>query len=379
MRAFLLAAVALVAACGADRADGEPVEPTVAPTVADGEVVEPAATPTVPDDRAGIPDRSVASVDLGDVHFDTFDGGSIPLSEADDATIRRLVDAIIPLTDPPTERAADVDWLRDDELVLAYVGDDGSPSAWPHRILNSHEIVNVEIDGRPVLVSYCPLCGSGVVFDRRLDGVELTFGNTSALYENDMVMFDRQTSSYWWQVVGEAIVGERTGQRLDVLPSSTITWSAFLDAHPDGDVLSQDLGFGRAYDPDAFDGYADRVDDGRTPFPTSEEAFADDRLPAGTLVLAVRPGDGREVAAPTTIGPAVVPIGGDDHVLVGADGSAVAVRSPGGAPSLDGGRFVAPDGGEAAATGAPLETLPSISSLWFAVVASMPDVELVVP
>ena len=364
MRRALLLLLLLVTACGAGERGSTREQPT---------------PPTLPDDGAGIPDRTVASVDLADVHFDTFDGGSIPLSEADDATIRRLVDVIIPLTDPPTERAADVDWLADDDLVLVHVGDDGTATAWPHRILNFHEIVNVEIDGRPVLVSYCPLCGSGVVFDRLVDGVELTFGNTSALYENDMVMFDRQTSSYWWQVVGEAIVGERTGQRLEVLPSSTVTWASFVDAHPDGLVLSRDLGFGRDYSRDPFVGYAERVDEGRTPFPTSDAAFADERLSAGTLVIAVRPGDGREVAVPTTVGPAVVAIGGDDHVAVFADGSAVAVRAPGGAPRVDGGSIVTADGAELSATGSPLEVLPSISSLWFAVVASMPDVELVLP
>lgn len=365
MRRVLLVLVVVLAACGAgERGDVASQQP---------------APSTVPDDGAGIPDRSVASVDLGDVHFDTFDGGSIPLSEADDATIRRLVDAIIPLTDPPTERAADVDWLPDSALVLAYVGDDGTATAWPHRILNSHEIVNVEIDGRPVLISYCPLCRSGVVFDRRLDDVELTFGNTSALYENDMVMFDRQTSSYWWQVVGEAIVGEQTGRRLDVLPSSTVTWASFVDAHPDGRVLSQDLGFGREYGTDPFLGYELRVDSGRTPFPTSDEAFADDRLSAGTLVLVVRPGDGRQVAVPTDIGPAVVAIGGDDHVAVFADGSAVAVSAPDGAPLVDGDAIVLPGEAELSVTGTPLEVLPSISSFWFAVVASMPDVELVEP
>ncbi|MEO1065492.1 MAG: DUF3179 domain-containing (seleno)protein [Actinomycetota bacterium] len=364
-RWLLLAGLVFLAACGGS-GSAEPA-------------VDPPTPPTPPDDGAGIPDRTIASVDLGDVHFDTFDGGSIPLSEADDATIRRLVDAIIPLTDPPTERAADVDWLGDDDLVLAYVGEDGTATAWPHRILNFHEIVNVDIDGRPILVSYCPLCGSGVVFDRQLDGRELTFGNTSALYENDMVMFDRQTSSYWWQVVGEAIVGEQTGARLEVLASSTVTWSAFVDAHPDGTVLSRNLGFGRDYSRDPFVGYADRVDEGRTPFPTSESAFEDGRLSPGTLVLAVRPGDGRVVAVPTTVGPAVVPIGGDDHVIVGEDGSAVAVRSPEGAPRLVEDRVVAPDGTEIAPTGAPLDVLPSISSLWFAVVASMPDVEVVAP
>ena len=79
--------------------------------------------------------------------------------------------------------------------------------AYPVKILNLHEIVNDAIDGAPVLVSYCPLCASGVVYSRKLDGQVLIFGNTSALFEPDLVMYDHQTGSYWFQVIGEAIVG----------------------------------------------------------------------------------------------------------------------------------------------------------------------------
>ncbi|MEM9608442.1 MAG: DUF3179 domain-containing (seleno)protein [Actinomycetota bacterium] len=366
MRRSFLLVLALLAACGADEA--EPATVTERST----------ADAPIPASSIGVPDRSTAEVALGDVHFDTFDGGSIPLSEADDETILDLVDRIIPLTDPPTVGVDEFDLIGDDELVLAYIGEDGTATAWPHRILNFHEIVNIVVDGRPVLISYCPLCGSGVVFDRTVDGEVLSFGNTSALYENDMVMFDRQTSSYWWQVAGRAIVGERTGQELEVLPSSTVTWEAFRTAHPDALVLSEEVGRRGRYDRDPFTGYADRLDAGNVPFPTSEEAFADGRLPPGALTIAVELDD-RIVAVPVEGGAAIVELGSDAHVVIGADGSAVAVRSPDGPPRLSGDRALTQSGAPIAPTGRPLEVLPSISSLWFAVVASQPDVELVLP
>ena len=161
--------------------------------------------------------------------FDTFDGGSITLDEANDGDVVRLLDAIPPI-DNPAYIDPDTDpWLDDQDLVLGYVDENGQAYAYPHKILNFHEIVNDTLADVPVLISFCPLCRSGVVFDRRLgddlrhDG-ELTFSNTSALFDNDMVMVDRQTSSYWWQVPGRSIVGTLSGAELTVLPSTTTTW-----------------------------------------------------------------------------------------------------------------------------------------------------------
>ena len=146
---------------------------------------------------AGI-DVSLYSVPLADVHFDTFDGGSVPLSEIGEELVLSLVDAIPPIDEPRYEDASGGDWLDVDDLVIGYIGANGGAWAFPVKILNLHEIVNDELDGVPVLISYCPLCRSAIVYDRRLDGRELTFGNSSALYESDLVMFDRETRSYWW-------------------------------------------------------------------------------------------------------------------------------------------------------------------------------------
>ena len=145
------------------------------------------------------------------------------LPDASSALIDRLLDAIVPIDDPVYEEASRADeWLKGDDVVVGYF-DAGQAWAYPVRILNFHEIVNDELAGLPALVSYCPLCGSAVVYDRRLDGDVLTFSNTSALYENDLVMVDRQTGTYWWQVPGRGLVGPLAGAELAPLPSFTTT------------------------------------------------------------------------------------------------------------------------------------------------------------
>ena len=178
----LLVMVFVIAGCGTGT--------NVAPTDAPGPI------PAVDLTRHAVP--------LEEIVFDTFDGGSVPLSEADAATIDRLLDAIPPIDDPRYESPPEATWLETDDVVLGYVDDDGRAWAYPVKILNFHEIVNDVLADRPVLVSYCPLCGSGIVYDRRVGNDLLSFSNTSALHENDMVMVDRESGSYWWQVAGVA-------------------------------------------------------------------------------------------------------------------------------------------------------------------------------
>ena len=144
--------------------------------------------------------------------------------------------------------------------------------------------MNDDLGGRPVLISYCPLCRSGVVFNRIVDGRELDFGNTSALFESDLVMLDRQTGSYWWQVAGEALVGTLTGTRLEPLPSTMATWGEWLEAHPQTLVLSPPDGNIDRYLVDRFGTYEDFIDGSNFGFPVGDQS-RDPRLPASELVL----------------------------------------------------------------------------------------------
>lgn len=109
--------------------------------------------------------------------------------------------------------------------------------AYPLSILTWHEIVNDEIEGRPVAVTYCPLCNASIVFDRALDGQVLEFGTTGKLRKSDLVMYDRQSESWWQQFTGEAIVGKHTGRSLKMIPSRVVAYSDFRKRHPDGEVL----------------------------------------------------------------------------------------------------------------------------------------------
>lgn len=360
----LFAALAVVlAACGDDVDLTVPETPT---TGDDGQEDGAQQTPEDPalEDFDGIPDRSNAIVSLDEVFFDTFDGGRIALSDASDADIIRLLDAIPPIDNPDYIDPATDPWLEDDDFVLGYIADDGQAYAFPHKILNFHEIVNDTFADVPVLISYCPLCNSGVVFDRRLDDLrqdgELTFSNTSALFDNDLVMVDRQTSSYWWQVPGRAIVGSLSGAELTVLPSVTTTWAQWQIDQPDTLIISRDLGFNRDYTRDPFVGYTERVNNGITPFPVNEDAITDLRLLPGTQVIGIESG-GEAAAIPIEVvrSEFEFEVGGNPFVIV-PDGG-------GGASAF----AVAEDGTR--------EPAPSRSTFWFAYVAAFPDAEVVAP
>jgi hypothetical protein len=131
----------------------------------------------------------------------------------------------------------------------------GEARAYPLRILVWHEIVNDEIAGIPVTVTYCPLCNSAIVFDRRLDGRVLDFGTTGKLRNSDMVMYDRQTESWWQQFLGEGIVGEMTGKQLKMLPARLESFEKFRDRAPNGKVLVPNDPGMRAYGDNPYVAY----------------------------------------------------------------------------------------------------------------------------
>ncbi len=162
----------------------------------------------------------------------------------------------IPAIDAPKFiPVSDVGWLDDREPVQV-IDINGDVRAYPLQILMWHEIVNDEVGGVPVAVTFCPLCNTALVFDARLpDGRRLTFGVSGMLRFSDLVMYDRQTESWWQQATGEAIVGELTGTRLTFIPSSVVSWGEFKQAHSKGKVLSRDTGFSRPYGQNPYTGY----------------------------------------------------------------------------------------------------------------------------
>ena len=160
----------------------------------------------------------------------------------------------IPSIDDPAFVPVSEAGLPDREPVIGLtIGDDSR--AYPLRILMWHEIVNDVVGGVPVAVTFCPLCNTGIVFDRRLDGRMLEFGTTGKLRNSDLVMYDRTTESRWQQFVGEAIVGELTGSRLAMLPSRLESFPNFVERAPDGRVQVASAGALRAYGRNPYVGY----------------------------------------------------------------------------------------------------------------------------
>ena len=168
-------------------------------------------------------------------------------------------DGIPSIDDPEFISVAKAQTLTDTMPVIGLVLN-GEAKAYPLDILMRHEIVNDTIAGIPVTVTFCPLCNAAVVFDRRLDGQVLDFGTTGRLRKSDMVMYDRQTESWWQQFLGEAIVGELTGKRLKTFPSRVESWSKFKARAPEGLVLAPPGG--RPYGVNPYRNY----DSSRRPF-----------------------------------------------------------------------------------------------------------------
>ena len=167
-------------------------------------------------------------------------------------------DGIPPIDNPAyTDIASADDWIANDEPVIA-LDVNGDARAYPLQILTWHEIVNDTIGGTPVAVTFCPLCYAAVTFVRpEIDGERLTFGTTGNLRHSDMVMWDRQTESWWQQFTGEGIVGDLTGETLESIPAPMISWAEFKETHPEGQVLSRDTGFNRRYGENPYVGYDD--------------------------------------------------------------------------------------------------------------------------
>ncbi len=409
-----------------DRSSGDAAA-VEAPSAADG-AGAPATLPNeqgLPDEQGADEDRadggrgviagldtSIRSVDLEEIEFDLFNGSKISLAEVDEATIVALIDVIPPLDGardllPESVQAQvgtveyvsaeEASYLPDEATVLGYVADDGRPYAYPIGILQFHEFVNDTLGGRAVLISFCPLCRSAVVYDRVVDGEGLTFGNTSALYQNDAVMFDRQTNSYWFQVAGKAVIGPLTGSRLTVLPSVMMPWASWLREHPDTLVLSNNTGFPSNYAVDVFAEYDEIVSAGRLPFSVSEEVLADRRLDLAELVLGLEVGAASRAYPLNQLGTAAVndDVGGRAVVVfTSADGPTGAAFDP----VVDGQRLtfdVAEDGfrdretgtewtfagraTDGALQGRQLTPLPTRTAYWFSYRSAFPDVTIAEP
>jgi len=179
-------------------------------------------------------------------------------------------------------------WLELNEPVVS-LQLDGVARAYPLQILIYHEIVNDMINDKAVTVTFCPLCNASIVFDATVDGQPLDFGTTGRLRKSDLVMYDRQTESWWQQFTGTGIVGEFTGTQLEQLPSQIVSFEVFQQEYPEGEVLSKNTGAQRPYGNNPYRGY-DNISS--TPFLFKDPL--DPRLPPMERVLAVASEDSDE-------------------------------------------------------------------------------------
>jgi len=206
-----------------------------------------------------------------------FENTSIDLSEVLSGGVPR--DGIPPIDNPMFVSIENVFDLQPQSPVIA-VDIDGEARAYPLEVLTRHEIVNDVISGVPVAVTFCPLCNSAIVYDRRVDGEVLRFGVSGNLRNSDLIMWDDKTESWWQQLTGEGIVGDYNGYQLAVVPSQLIGYGAFVERHPEGHVLRGPLG---VYGRNPYIGY----DSNPNPFlyrgEVDERLFATARVIAGVI------------------------------------------------------------------------------------------------
>ncbi|MEX2591859.1 MAG: DUF3179 domain-containing protein [Anditalea sp.] len=175
----------------------------------------------------------------------------IPVSEIKDGGPPR--DGIPSIDEPVFLKASQASLKNDDRILGVY--ENGIAKAYPINILNFHEIVNDHFGDDPVVVTYCPLCGSGIAFDARIKGEPKTFGVSGMLYNSDVLLYDRETESLWSQLKYEAIAGALAGEELQILNTANTTWKAWKEKHPNSLVLSEKTGFNRDYSLDPYPGY----------------------------------------------------------------------------------------------------------------------------
>jgi hypothetical protein len=160
----------------------------------------------------------------------------------------------IPSVDKPVFEDVGISAIKDDDAVLGVIYN-GVAKAYPIAIMNWHEIVNDYFGDEPVVVTYCPLCGSGIAYPSTIKGERTEFGVSGLLYNSDVLLYDRNTNSLWSQIRNEAVSGPQKGEKLSPISTQHTTFGAWKKIHPDTQVLSTNTGFGRDYTQSPYAGY----------------------------------------------------------------------------------------------------------------------------
>ena len=205
-------------------------------------------------------------------------------------------DGILPLEFPPNIPADEAEYLESHERVFG-VSINGEHRAYPLRIMNPHEMANDVLGGEPISLAYCTLCGAGIAYHGKFDGMETTFGTSGFLYRSNKIMYDRETFSLWNQETGQPVIGELadSGIQLNFFPTLLTTWGEWTDEHPDTTVLALDTGVyqpGRYFPEDNPNAtYYEYFNTPGTMFPVW---IRDDSLEAKDVVLGVNVGEAQK-------------------------------------------------------------------------------------
>jgi hypothetical protein len=284
-------------------------------------------------------------------------------------------DGIPSVDDPTFVGAGEASFLDGGDVVFG-VAREGAVKAYPRSILVHHEIVNDDLNGRPVSVTYCPLTGTAMGFDRG----STTLGVSGNLVNNNLVMYDRATDSRWPQVLATAIEGPHAGESLREFEVVWTTWERWRSAHPDTRVLSTETGYVRDYGVDPYGGYGPKrgyYAQERTMFP---RLVVDNRLDPKAVVVGVRTDAGAVAVEKSRLredGLLDVTVAGERVVVVHDDdlGTGYGYRPPAEATiSVEGGVTVA--GERVAPDALPFERVPAIDAMWFAWSGFYPDTGL---
>lgn len=264
-------------------------------------------------------------------------------------------DAIPSIDDPTFDRT----YLGDGEDEVIVIEAE-PPRAYPLRILNFHEIVNDVVDGEPLAITWCPLCGSAVVYERRVDDRTLTFGVSGKLADDDLVMYDRETGSEWKQSLGTCISGDFKGCELTIKPAPVTTWKRFKSEYPDGLALQPDYSESEAasdsdepapvdYSMEPYDAYFEADGFGLAAHrgESDSRTWDGENISPKTRVLGIKR-NGEAVGFPYPIvdnagGVVTTSVGGDSLVVMSVDGELHAFEDPGFELEVDDGTIIGDD------------------------------------
>ena len=211
--------------------------------------------------------------------LDNQENWSIPRDEVFDGGPGK--DGIPALEDPEFISAGSANYLSDDDLVIGFVVE-GEARAYPHDILDWHEIINDQVGNVNIAVTYCPLTGTGIGWNREIDGKVTTFGVSGLLYNSNLIPYDRETNSNWSQIRLDCVNGKLKGREVETLPMVETTWLTWKKMYPDTRVLSENTGYNRNYGSYPYGSY--RTSNDYLIFPVANK---DDRIPNKERVLGI--------------------------------------------------------------------------------------------